>query len=136
MIIKPPKPGLGFGFWDLGFWDLVWLGLGVAKKIRANDGNNNGQLRIATPPRVAHAKLPGPKIERRANNGNSNGQLCIAMPPRVVQAKPPGPIVAKFSTYFVFCKMGPPKWITTSIFHFTKRFTLYIYNMLIDCLNF
>ena len=24
MIIKPPKPGLGFGFWD-----LVWLGLGV-----------------------------------------------------------------------------------------------------------
>ena len=31
MIIKPPKPGLGFWFWDLGFWDLVWLGLGVAK---------------------------------------------------------------------------------------------------------
>ena len=31
VIIKPPKPGLGFGFWDLGFWDLVWLGLGVAK---------------------------------------------------------------------------------------------------------
>ena len=30
MIIKPPKPGLGFGFWDLGFWDLVWLGFGVA----------------------------------------------------------------------------------------------------------
>ena len=30
MIIKPPKPGLGFVFWDLGFWDLVWLGLGVA----------------------------------------------------------------------------------------------------------
>ena len=30
MKIKPPKPGLGFGFWDLGFWDLVWLGLGVA----------------------------------------------------------------------------------------------------------
>ena len=27
-----------------------------------NDGNNNGQLRIATPPRVAHAKLPGPKV--------------------------------------------------------------------------
>ena len=21
---------MGFGFWDLGFWDLVWLGLGVA----------------------------------------------------------------------------------------------------------
>ena len=30
MIIKPPKPGLGFGIRDLGFWDLVWLGLGVA----------------------------------------------------------------------------------------------------------
>ena len=26
-----------------------------------NDGNNNGQLRIATPPRVAHPKPPGPK---------------------------------------------------------------------------
>ena len=24
-------------------------------------GNNNSQLRIATPPRVAHAKPPGPK---------------------------------------------------------------------------
>ena len=31
MIIKPPKPGLGFEFGDLGFCDLVWLGLGVAK---------------------------------------------------------------------------------------------------------
>ena len=31
------------------------------KKERLNDGNNNGQLCIATPPRVAHAKLPGPK---------------------------------------------------------------------------
>ena len=30
MIIKPPKPGLGFGFWDLGFLDLVWHGLDVA----------------------------------------------------------------------------------------------------------
>ena len=26
----------------------------------AKVGNNNGQLRIATPPRVAHAKPPGP----------------------------------------------------------------------------
>ena len=31
------------------------------KKERLNDGNNNGQLRIATPPRVAHAKPSGPK---------------------------------------------------------------------------
>ena len=27
---------------------------------RPKVGNNIGQLRIATPPRVAHAKLPGP----------------------------------------------------------------------------
>ena len=32
VIIKPPKPGLAFGFrdlgfgiWDFGIWDLVWL---------------------------------------------------------------------------------------------------------------
>ena len=31
------------------------------KRRGLNDGNNNGQLRIATPPRVAHAKTPGPK---------------------------------------------------------------------------
>ena len=30
------------------------------EKKRANDGNNNSQLRIATPPLVAHAKPPGP----------------------------------------------------------------------------
>ena len=29
---------------------------------RLNDGNNNGQLCIATPHRVAHAKPPGPKL--------------------------------------------------------------------------
>ena len=34
-------------------------------KERLNDGNNNGQLRIATPPRVAHAKPPGPKRKER-----------------------------------------------------------------------
>ena len=27
---------------------------------KAKVGNNNDQLRIATPPRVAHAKPPGP----------------------------------------------------------------------------
>ena len=31
------------------------------KKEKLNDGNNNGQLRIATPPQVAHVKPPGPK---------------------------------------------------------------------------
>ena len=35
------------------------------KKERLNDGNNNGQLRIATPPRVAHAKPPGPKEKKK-----------------------------------------------------------------------
>ena len=34
------------------------------KKERAKVGNNNGQLRIATPPRVAHAKPPGPKVKK------------------------------------------------------------------------
>ena len=32
------------------------------KEERAKVGNNNGQLRIVTPPRVAHAKPPGPTI--------------------------------------------------------------------------
>ena len=31
------------------------------EKERPKVGNNNGQLRIATPPWVAHAKPPGPK---------------------------------------------------------------------------
>ena len=31
------------------------------RKRRLNDGNNNGQLRIGMPPRVAHANPPGPK---------------------------------------------------------------------------
>ena len=30
------------------------------EKKRANNDKNNGQLRIATPPRVAYAKPPGP----------------------------------------------------------------------------
>ena len=30
------------------------------KRERPKVGNNNGQLRIATPSRVAHAKPPGP----------------------------------------------------------------------------
>ena len=32
------------------------------RKKRLNNGNNNGQLCIATPPQVAHAKPPGPKL--------------------------------------------------------------------------
>ena len=35
------------------------------KRERPKVGNNNGQLRIATPPRVAHAKPPGPKRRRK-----------------------------------------------------------------------
>ena len=32
------------------------------EKKRPKVGNNKGQLRIATPPRVVHTKPPGPKI--------------------------------------------------------------------------
>ena len=32
------------------------------RKRRAKVGNNNGQLRIAMPPRVTHAKPPWPKF--------------------------------------------------------------------------
>ena len=44
MIIKPPKPGLGFGFWDSGFWDLVWFGLGVAKTDRPLEDSDGHKL--------------------------------------------------------------------------------------------
>ena len=48
------------------------------EKKRANNDKNNGQLCIATPPRVAHAKPPGPKKKERKrerlNDGNNNGQ--------------------------------------------------------------
>ena len=37
------------------------------KERRPKVGNNNGQLHIATPPRVAHAKPPGPKLARWLN---------------------------------------------------------------------
>ena len=68
------------------------------EKERPKVGNNNGQLSIATPPRVAHAKSPGTTTkkgggEERPKAGNNNGQLCIAMPLRVAHAKPPGPIL-------------------------------------------
>ena len=49
------------------------------KREKPKVGNNNGQLRIATPPLVAQAKPPGPKKkEERLNDGNNNGQLRIA----------------------------------------------------------
>ena len=37
---------------------------GRKKERRAKVGNNNGQLRIATPPRVAHAKPHGTIVKR------------------------------------------------------------------------
>ena len=41
---------------------IIFLHISSTKnQKRLNFGNNNGQLRIATPPRVAHAKPPGPK---------------------------------------------------------------------------
>ena len=58
------------------------------KEKRPKVCNNNGQLHIATPPRVAYAKPPGPK---RLNVGNNIGQLHIEKPPQVAHAKPPGP---------------------------------------------
>ena len=33
------------------------------KRKKKKGGENNGQLRIATPPRVVHAKPPGPKYD-------------------------------------------------------------------------
>ena len=38
-----------------------------------------------TPPRVAHAKPPGPKKKERLNNGDNNGQATHGA------RKPPGP---------------------------------------------
>ena len=42
------------------YWGKPIFCLGRREKERPKVGNNNGQLRIATPPRVAHAKPPGP----------------------------------------------------------------------------
>ena len=57
------------------------------KERRAKVGNNNDQLRIAPPTRVAHArKPPGPKEKERLKVDNNNGQLGIATPPRVAHA--------------------------------------------------
>ena len=46
------------------------------KEERLKVGNTNGQLSIATPPRVAHAKPPGQKKEEKLNDGNNNGQAA------------------------------------------------------------
>ena len=50
-------------------WEIPQSGSKAKKergeRERLNDGNNNGQLRIATPPRVAHAKPHGPKVSQR-----------------------------------------------------------------------
>ena len=54
------------------YWGKQILSLGSFPEVGQNEktekerkrpkvGNNNGQLRIATPPRVAHTKPPGPK---------------------------------------------------------------------------
>ena len=52
--------------------------LGQKQREIAKVGNNNGRLRIATPPWVAHAKPPGPKKEEILNDSNNNVQLRIA----------------------------------------------------------
>ena len=43
------------------------VGQKTEKKKRPKVGNNNGQLRIATTPQVAHAKPPGPIITEKTN---------------------------------------------------------------------
>ena len=67
MIIKPPKPGLGFGIRDFGFWDLVWLWLGCG-----NIGNcKNIQRKFFTffatpkpkPNQIPKSQIPNPKSQ-------------------------------------------------------------------------
>ena len=57
------------------------------KKERLKDGNNNGQLHIATPPREAHTKLPGPTNylvtwTAQARKGRLPAYLAIHAPER------------------------------------------------------
>ena len=55
----------GKHIFSLGSFPKVGQKQKTAKKEREKrpkDGNNNGQLRIATPPRVAHAMSHGPKV--------------------------------------------------------------------------
>ena len=54
------------------------------EKERPKVGNNNGQLRIATPPRVAHAKPPGPKKEEKKRDQ----KLVIIMASYALQTPP------------------------------------------------
>ena len=70
------------------------------KRERLKVGNNNGQLRIATPPRVAYAKPPGPKKKRKRKKERERRDWKMGMtmasytsqtPPRVAHAKPSGP---------------------------------------------
>ena len=44
------------------------------KEERPKVGNNNGQLRIATPPRVAHTKPPGSKKKSERAGPHPIGQ--------------------------------------------------------------
>ena len=46
--------------------------LGQKKERRAKVGNNNGQLYIATPPWVAHAKPPGPISKSKSSVPGQN----------------------------------------------------------------
>ena len=51
----------GKQIFSLGRFPEVGQKQKTEKKEGPKVGNNNGQLRIATPPQVAHTKLPGPK---------------------------------------------------------------------------
>ena len=62
------------------------------KKKRPKVCDNNGQLRIATPPRVAHAKPPGPKKEKDRKLVITIAKLRMAHASMHGARKPPGPI--------------------------------------------
>ena len=53
---------------------------------------------LQTPPRMAHAKLPGPK--KRPKICNNKGQLRIATPPRLAHAKSPEVTTTKLAYNF------------------------------------
>ena len=64
---------------------------------------------LQTPPRVAHAKPPGPKKRERPKVGNNNGQLRISNTTSVGTRKlpePKYPIFFFFSTRHLFTNRG------------------------------
>ena len=78
------------------------LGQKERERERLNDGNKNGQLRIAMPPRVAHAKPPGPILffyEKTHTDFRGFFLLIMAS----VRSWPPGPPLVPGVFFSVFC---------------------------------